>query len=199
MKIYIENRSVAFTVHWSHCTNVGWVSWSSELCGSPVHPPLDLYMFMLHWIHPQCKPCCWIDKDSMMKGRVLQWVRLVGIKKLSGDAATGGKTGKKERGSVSMVHRTGVTVATGTGLPASHAASSSFLPFLFFFYPSVLIPLPLSLSLCPSLYLSCHLSLFLFSVFFSTLCILLSLHTYLPFLATFHPSFPWAHFTAILC
>lgn len=57
------------------------------------------------------------------------------------------RRGKIERGSVSMVRSTGVTVATGTGSPASHAVSSYFVPLLLFFYPIVLIPLLLSLSL----------------------------------------------------
>lgn len=93
-----------------------------------------------------------------MKRRVLQWVWLLGIKKLSGDEVTGRETGKIERGSVSMVHRKGVTVATRTGSPASHAASSYFLPSPLFFYPSVLILLSLWLSLSSFVSLSCHLS-----------------------------------------
>lgn len=71
---------------------------------------------------------------------------------------TGRETGKIERGSVSMVHRKGVTVATRTGSPASHAASSYFLPSPLFFYPSVLILLSLWLSLSSFVSLSCHLS-----------------------------------------
>lgn len=127
-----------------------------------------------------------------MKRRVLQWVRLPGIEKLSGDAATRGETGKKERGSVSMVHRTGVTVATGTGSPASHAASSYFLPFPFSFIP-VYWSLHLSLSLCPALYLPCHFSgnLSLQQFFHHTLhSPLSSSHPTCYFLPL--SSFPWA-------
>lgn len=53
---------------------------------------------MLHWLHPQWK--CWIliGKNSGMKQRVLQWVRLVGIKKNKTQWwCSDGKRDRKER------------------------------------------------------------------------------------------------------
>ena len=58
-----------------------------------------------------------------------------------------------------MVHRTGVTVATGTGSPASRCCVILFSAFPPSLLSRCIDPATSpSLSLCPALYLSCHFS-----------------------------------------